>query len=30
MPKDVPLYLPEVFFQRYSLLPPKKEKCVAH
>jgi len=30
MPKDVPLYLPEDFFQRYSLLPPKKEKCVAH
>jgi hypothetical protein len=30
MPMDVPLYLDEDFFQRYSLLPPKKEKCVAH
>jgi len=30
MPKDVPFYLPEDFFQHNSLLPPKKEKCVAH
>jgi hypothetical protein len=30
MPKDVPLYLPEDFFRHNSLLPLKKEKCVAH